>query len=71
VPYLAQRELVDAHCLGDCAKVSAAGQINIGGHDCFVCCEEKCPHLKAEAGPVGKSNWTGDEVYVRALSPRT
>lgn len=51
VPAMAttQRAAFEAHCTGDCGKISMAGAINddlTGG--LFVCCEPTCPHMERE-----------------------
>lgn len=63
-----QREMIQAHCLGDCGKLSMGGAIDIDLlGPCVVCCQEECPHLHDQAGPFGESELTGDEVFVRVL----
>lgn len=58
------------HCFGDCGKVSVAGAIEIQEvGPCWVCTVTSCPYEKGVIGPVGSSQWTGDEVYIRALLP--
>jgi hypothetical protein len=40
-----QKDAAQAHCFGDCGKISMAGAINddlTGG--LFVCCEPTCPY---------------------------
>ena len=67
-----QGRLVKKHCFGDCGKISMAGAINdpaTGG--LMVCCETKCPWLKAEMDePYGTTMSFGrpHEIYLRALT---
>jgi len=65
-----QKAAHTAHCFGDCGKVSMAGALDMGDFGpCWVCTEPNCLYEKAVVGPLGTSEWTGDEVYVRALLP--
>lgn len=67
-----QRPLIEKHCFGDCGKISMGGVIAdpaTGG--LMVCCELKCPWLKAEMGePYGQTMSFGQPhaVYLRALT---
>jgi hypothetical protein len=67
-----QKLLIEKHCFGDCGKISLAGVIadpTTGG--LMVCCETKCPWLKAEMDePYGSSMSFGrpHEIYLRSLS---
>lgn len=63
-----QREMIQAHCFGDCGKMSMGGAIDIHTLGlCVVCCQAECPHLHDQAGPFGESELTGDKVFVRIL----
>lgn len=67
-----QGSLITKHCFGDCGKISMAGAIDdpaTGG--LMVCCEAKCPWLKAEMDkPYGTTMSFGrpHEIYLRALT---
>ncbi len=67
-----QQALIQAHCFGDCGKVSMAGAImddQLGG--LMVCCEVVCPWLGKEMDdPYGTTMSFGKphEIYLRALS---
>jgi hypothetical protein len=44
-----QKAAVEAHCFGDCGKISMGGVINddmTGG--LMVCCEPTCPYMERE-----------------------
>jgi hypothetical protein len=68
-----QKEAADAHCFGDCGKISMAGVIDdelTGG--LFICCEKICPYMAHETPePYGKtmSFDTPHDVYLRLLKP--
>lgn len=67
-----QGPLVTKHCFGDCGKVSMGGVINdpiTGG--LMVCCEAKCPWLKAEMDKPYGQTMSFDrphDVYLRTLT---
>lgn len=67
-----QKALIDKHCMGDCGKVSMAGAIDHPATGpLMVCCEAKCPWLKAEMDePFGRTMSFGrpHDVYLRALT---
>ncbi|MPS27596.1 MAG: hypothetical protein E2576_11185 [Alcaligenaceae bacterium] len=51
-----QKAAVNAHCFGDCGKISMGGAINddlTGG--LFVCCEPTCPHTEKEIENYGET----------------
>lgn len=64
-----QDELIKNHCFGDCGQISMGGAIvddKLGV--LFVCCQEECPYQKKVTDePIGKSEWTGDDIYLRSL----
>jgi hypothetical protein len=66
-----QKPGIDAHCFGDCGKVSMAGGIDddlVG--PLFVCCEHECPYLDKQMDePFGTTNSFGrpHEVYLRTI----
>ena len=66
-----QKPLIDAHCFGDCGKISIAGAIvdeDLGGIG--VCCHHDCPHLDKQMDePIGTTQSFGQthEVYLRLL----
>lgn len=70
-----QKPLIEAHCFGDCGKVSAAGCIlddTVGGF--WVCTEEKCPYLDKQMDePYGRTMSFGrpHDVYIRTLKEKT
>ena len=67
-----QEPEIQAHCFGDCGKISLAGAIV---HDqlgpLMVCCEETCPHTAPDEDQIqeqiGESGMTGEPVYLRLL----
>ena len=65
----AQPDLIKKHCFGDCGKISAAGAIDTQAFGMlWVCCQEVCPFLRAQTDkPIGTSNWTGEEVFLRSI----
>ena len=67
-----QKAAVEAHCFGDCGKISMAGAINddlTGG--LFVCCEPTCPYMAEEIPGYGETMSFGrrHEVTLRLLKP--
>ena len=68
-----QKAAVQAHCFGDCGKISMAGMIDAGPlGGLAVCCEPTCPHMALEMDePFGQTNSFGrpHDVYLRALNP--
>lgn len=68
-----QKAAFEAHCTGDCGKISMAGAINdelTGG--LFVCCQSQCPHVQQESTePYGTTMSFGQphEVWLRILKP--
>lgn len=65
-----QKAAVEAHCFGDCGKISMSGAINdplTGG--LFVCCEPKCPYVDREFPNYGTAMSFGrlHEVTLRLL----
>jgi hypothetical protein len=66
-----QQKLIKDHCFGDCGEVSMGGALELPGYGmCFVCCQEECPYLKDQVGPVGESALTGDIVWIRVLEEK-
>ena len=66
----AQKPAVDAHCFGDCGKISMAGAINddlTGG--LYVCCEPTCPYTAEEIPNYGTTMSFGQkhDVTLRLL----
>ena len=63
-----QEALVDAHCFGDCGKISMGGGIMTQAGMMMMCCHENCPHVGIEMDdPIGESAMTGEPIYLRAL----
>lgn len=67
-----QKAAADAHCFGDCGKISMAGVIDdpmTGG--LFVCCEPTCPYMAEEIPQYGTTMSFGElhEVTLRLLRP--
>lgn len=67
-----QKAAADAHCFGDCGKISMAGAIAdpmTGG--LFVCCEATCPHMAEELDGYGETMSFGQRhtVSLRLLKP--
>ena len=66
-----QKAAFEAHCTGDCGKISMGGVIAddmTGG--LFVCCEETCPHVlreSPEAYGTTMSFGRPHEVWLRLL----
>jgi hypothetical protein len=66
-----QKAAFEAHCTGDCGKISMGGVIadeHLGGF--FVCTQDTCPHMEKEStGPYGTTNSFGrpHEVWIRIL----
>lgn len=68
-----QKAAADAHCFGDCGKISMAGAIDdptTGG--LFVCCEAQCPYADKEI-EYGETMSFGKRhiVTLRLLKPLT
>lgn len=67
-----QKPLIDKHCFGDCGKISMTGAISdplTGG--LMVCCEMKCPWMRAETDePFGTTMSFGEphDVYLRSIT---
>jgi len=68
-----QKAAVDAHCFGDCGKISMAGGIDSEDFGpLMVCCEATCPHMGYEMSePYGTTMSFGrpHAVYIRVLKP--
>lgn len=68
-----QKAAVEAHCFGDCGKISMAGMIDAGPlGGLAVCCEPTCPYMAMEMDePFGQTNSFGrpHDIYLRALKP--
>lgn len=67
-----QKAAAEAHCFGDCGKISMAGVIDdamTGG--LFVCCEPICPHVAQEMDGYGETMSFGKPhtVTLRLLRP--
>lgn len=67
-----QKAAAEAHCFGDCGKISMGGVINYemtGG--LFVCCEPKCPYMADELDGYGETMSFGQHhtVTLRFLAP--
>lgn len=67
-----QRAAFEAHCTGDCGKISMGGVINdemTGG--LFVCCEPVCPYMAKEMPGYGTTMSFGQlhDVTLRLLKP--
>lgn len=63
-----QEAPVNAHCFGDCGKISMAGGIMTWAGMMMMCCHEDCPHVGIEMDePIGESAMTGEPIYLRAL----
>lgn len=67
-----QQAAVNAHCFGDCAKISMGGVIDdpvTGG--LLVCCQPTCPHAAEEMDGYGQtmSFGTPHTVTLRLLKP--
>lgn len=67
-----QKAAADAHCFGDCGKISMAGVIDdslTGG--LFVCCEPTCPYTAQEFEGYGETQSFGERhrVTLRLLKP--
>ena len=65
-----QRAAFEAHCTGDCGKISMAGVIDdelVGG--LFVCCEPACPHEETTFRKFGETMSFGrpHTVHLRVL----
>ena len=66
-----QQPAIEAHCYGDCGKVSVGAAVMddlLGA--LAVCCEQTCPHAEKESPePYGTTMSFGrpHEVYLRAL----
>lgn len=65
-----QRPAFEAHCTGDCGKISMGGIIDdayTGG--LFVCCETTCPHEEKTLYNYGTTNSFGRQhvVHLRIL----
>lgn len=67
-----QKTLIERHCFGDCGKISMGGAIiddRLG--ILMVCCEIKCPYEKGCTDhPIGESEMTGEDIYIRALEEK-
>lgn len=68
-----QKAAVQAHCFGDCGKISMAGGIDSADFGPLaVCCETACPHMQFETPePYGHTMSFGrpHDVYLRVLKP--
>jgi hypothetical protein len=68
-----QKAAFEAHCTGDCGKISMGGVIDddyTGG--LFVCTQDTCPHMEKESPePYGTTMSFGrpHEVWLRILKP--
>lgn len=67
-----QKAAADAHCFGDCGKISMGGVINddmTGG--LFVCCQPTCPHEVKVIENYGNTMSFGrpHTVHLRLLTP--
>ncbi len=67
-----QKPAVDAHCFGDCKKISMGGVIDdpvTGG--LLVCCEPACPYMAEEMADYGTTMSFGRPhvVILRLLKP--
>ncbi len=67
-----QKAAAEAHCFGDCGKISMAGVIHdamTGG--LYVCCEATCPHMALEIPNYGTTMSFGrpHDVTLRLLNP--
>lgn len=65
-----QRAAFEAHCTGDCGKISMGGVIDdplTGG--LFVCCQASCPHQAQEVLEYGRTMSFGRPhlVHLRLL----
>lgn len=67
-----QNELIKKHCYGDCGKISMGGAvIDTMLGVMLICCEDSCPYEKQRGeDPAGKSQWTGDDIYLRLLEEK-
>jgi len=67
-----QKAAFEAHCVGDCGKISMGGLIDddlTGGM--FVCCQPTCPHEAKTLQNYGTTNSFGKPhtVHLRMLKP--
>jgi hypothetical protein len=63
-----QKKAVDDHCFGDCGRISMGGMLMTDYGLASVCSYDNCPHLDEDTtDPVGKTEWTGEDVYFRVL----
>lgn len=67
-----QKDAVQAHCFGDCGKISMAGVImddQVGG--LFICCQETCPYQQEEFPRYGETLSFGKlhSISLRVLKP--
>jgi hypothetical protein len=65
-----QEAATNAHCFGDCGKISMAGVIDdelTGG--LFICCEQQCPYVEKEFPGYGTTMSFGEphEITLRLL----
>ena len=61
---------VDAHCFGDCGRISMGGAIVTAAGPLMMCCHDDCAHAGFQMDdPIGNSAMTGEPVFLRALTP--
>ena len=62
-----QKPLIEAHCFGDCGKISL-GHMESEYGPMLICTHEDCPHLDEQTDePIGESSMEGLPVFVRKL----
>lgn len=65
-----QWALIQAHCFGDCGKISM-GTMESPVGPLLICGHEPCPYLKKQLDePCGESAATGEPVYLRSLEKK-